>query len=764
LLRLSGFARIERHGDCYPHLGAWVHSRLGPNAGSQQSMRTNGIFIGQIVVFVVFNSFLALASLIIVHRFGKRQLSWSELVVGALLFFASLIAGCAISLGALGRLTYESLIVSTTLVVICLLILFRRTGPLALPAGNPAHWFLKLRAQAGIFPLALLFVVGIALIAELYVGLAQPPLNGDDLGYHLPFAVTWLQTGNLSATRAPFWFYPGTSELFVFWLLAPFRNDLFIGLQNWPFLMLALVSIYALARRAGLTTAWGIYAALFFLGIRALHFQLTSQNNDVVLAALFLGGTSMLMVYDRTRAVGSLVLTGLAMGLIIGVKYNGFSYAALLMLAYVLLVARRQRLRLTLRHLLLMAVIAGLLGGFWYVRNWSIAGNPFAPLRIQFAGTILFPGQELFMGNRVQDTTLLGHIRDGEALQLFWAALERNGLLTSLALTGIALAGLLWGAGFLSPRWPAPRHETGLCIFLSLGSIVLLAVTPLLVENVPHTLNQLRDAYSPIRYGFVTWGLASVLLAWLLACVDRMPVTLAMKALVALIVLTPFVAALTRMVDLLGSFATLDGASTIRFGLLLCLTLFAVSVVEVRWRRSAANEPRDVEAVTMASTVPTGDFARRMPLRNLIAWGCAALMVLLTIIGVSVFVKNNRMVRRDRVYAGFFDAQYPAAFQQIAARGSQTLAVIGWQVPYFWYGPDFRNPVFLCPQNSSAALVNCMAHNHVDTLVTVRNPFGGAPVPTDDPRLTLMQGRLNQVYRDPSIGIYEVAGPITPTP
>ena len=72
----------------------------------------------------------------------------------------------------------------------------------------------------------------------------------------------------------------------------------------------------------------------------------------VVLAALFLGAAGALLVYDRTQAVGSLVLTGLAMGLIIGVKYNGFYYAALLMVAYVLLVARRQRLDRTLGHLL----------------------------------------------------------------------------------------------------------------------------------------------------------------------------------------------------------------------------------------------------------------------------------------------------------------------------------------------------------------------------------------------------------------------------
>ena len=58
-------------------------------------MSTHGIFIGQLVVFVTLNGFLALASLIIVHRFGKRRSSRLELVVGALLFFVSLIAGCA---------------------------------------------------------------------------------------------------------------------------------------------------------------------------------------------------------------------------------------------------------------------------------------------------------------------------------------------------------------------------------------------------------------------------------------------------------------------------------------------------------------------------------------------------------------------------------------------------------------------------------------------------------------------------------------------
>ena len=57
-----------------------------------------------------------------------------------------------------------------------------------------------------------------------------------------------------------------------------------------------------------------------------------------------------------------------------------------------------------------------------------------------------------------------------------------------------------------------------------------------------------------------------------------------------------------------------------------------------------------------------------------------------------------------------------------------------------------------------------MARNHVDTLVTVRNPFGGTAVPPDDPQLALMRSWLNQVYRDPSISIYEVIAPIAPTP
>ena len=721
------------------------------------------IFIGQLVIFGVFNGFLVLTLLLTAHRLGKCKLSWSELIISALLLFSGLITGCAILLGALERLSYGNLFLMTGSIAVCLLILLRRTGPLSLPGGHPARWFASLRVQAGVFPLALLGAVCIALIAELYAGLASPPLNGDDLGYHLPLAVTWLQTGNLFATRAPFWFYPGMSELFVFWLLAPFHNDLFISFQNWPFLTLALVSIYALARRAGLSVAWGIYSALFFLGIRALHFQMNSQNNDLILAALFLAAVSMLLVYARAQVVGSLVLVGLAMGLMIGVKYNGSYYAALLLVAYVLLAGRRQRLGQTVRHLLLMVVIAGLLGGLWYVRNWIIAGNPLTPLRIQFAGMVLFPGPELFMGNRVQDTTLLGHIRDAEALQLFWAALGRNGLLTSLVLPIIALAGLVWAARFLSPRWPAPRREIDVYVFLSLGTLALLSVTPLLVENVPHTLNQLRDAYSPIRYGFATWALAGLLLAWLLAFVDRVPIALAMKTFVALIVLIPFVAALTRMVDFLRPIAAVDVPLPARYILPLSLALVVISAVEVRWRRRTDLTLQHTEGA-VPSTEPAGDIDQQVRYPGRLTWGFVALVVFVIAIGVSLSAKDARQASQERIYAGFFDPQYPAALRRVADRGDRTLAVIGWQVPYFWYGPEFRNPVFLCPQNSSAALANCMARNHVDTLVIVRNPFGGAPVPADDPHLTLIQSWLNLVYRDPSISIYEVAGPIAPNP
>lgn len=726
-------------------------------------MKIDSIFIGQLVVFAVANGFLGLASLFATYRLGEYQLSWSELVSGTLLLFVTLLVGCALLLGMLGQLSYQSLLIAVALAAVCLLILLRRSAPFRLPVCDPVHWFTTWRMRAGLFPLGLLCITGAALLAELYIGLTQPPLNGDDLGYHLPFAVTWLQTGDLFTTRAPFWFYPGTSELFVFWLLAPFRNDLFISLQNWLFLMLALASIYAISRRVGLSVAWGIYAALFFLGIRALHFQINTQNNDLVLAAFFLGGVSMLLAYARAQAVGSLVLVSLAMGLIIGVKYNGFYYAALLIVAYVL-VAQRQRFGRTLRHLLFMSASASLLGGFWYVRNWRITGNPLAPLRVQFAGVTLFPGQELFMGNHIQDTMLLGRIRDLEALQLFWVALEKNGFLTSLGLLALALAGVVWVAKWLLPRWSEPRREVGLCVFLGLASVALLAATPLLVENVPHSLNQLRDAYSPIRYGFVTWALASVLLAWLLAYVDPRPGLLAMKTLIALIVLAPFVAALTRMIDVLQPFAALDAALSARFGLMLCLTLIAISAAEMRWHRGMSNPLRDAITITIPAAVPTGDSAKSMRLRNQVVWGGLAFLTLCAIIGVSLSVKDTRLVRRDRAYVGFFGPQYPAALQHIAEDNRRTLAVIDWQVPYFWYGPDFRNTVFLCSQNSSAALARCMAHNHVDMLVKVRNPFGDTPIPPDDPQLTGMQSWLNQVYSDPTISLYEVAGPIPALP
>jgi len=713
------------------------------------------VFTGQLVVFVLLNGLLATVAIALARRLGGDRLSQAELAAGALILFAGQIVVYQLILGAVGQLTYMNvLVLGGTLASIILIVLWRRghwphranPGPEVRPV---------VLAEVGTFPLVILVLSGVALMAYLIWGLGRPPLNGDDLGYHLPFTVNWLQSSWLTNTNPPFWFYPGMSELFVLWLVAPFRSDIFVSLQNWPFLALALVSLYALARREGLSIQWSACGALFFTGILALYYQLNSENNDVVWAALLLGALVFMLAYHASPQRGHLVLVGVAMGLAMGTKYNAALFVALFCLTYAWLGAGHESWRRISMNLAIILSITLVVGGYWYIRNWVIAGNPLTPIQLRVGQWVLFPGSPTYMGNNVTDTTLLGRMGEANIRALFWAALSKNGWLTTLAIPVWICALLRYLYGLLDKRRRALSGvELVLNLFLPACLFVLLAITPLLVENNPGTLNLLKDGYTPARFGLLSWALAGLTIAWLLSLRDPQLALPSSRLLVLVIMLpgllTPF--AFARSKGLPGAIDwQVNGGELVAMGL-----IFGVFMILEKLQVPGFRQQRDTALSAVAGLWHRYQSHGSSKRRRVLVW-CLVVGVLLVAVAVAGdILRTARAATRDRMFAGFFSPTYPAAQQQVMDQGHRRLALIGWTVPYFWYGSDFRNQVFICPSSSKQVLRACAESYTVDSLVVARTSMTKESLSTIDSLLQSCKDWLRPVYRDETVEIYRV--------
>ncbi|MBD3347767.1 MAG: phospholipid carrier-dependent glycosyltransferase [Candidatus Eisenbacteria bacterium] len=231
------------------------------------------------------------------------------------------------------------------------------------------------------------------------LGLSAPPRGWDVLSYHMPKALAWLQHGNLGNYGTIATFYPGNGELAV--LLSMFTGtDRLAPLVQLPFGLLGAIGVYGIARELGGRRLSSAAATLVFLGAPMVLFQSALAKDDLMVAGLVLAGVLLLMRSTRARggrrfSLLELCVSGIAFGLAVGVKY---SVLPLIVLAVPAVYVTRFRAVRSWRDLetsratrsaavrtglfVLLALVPSL---FWFVQNWIVAGNPFAPLSL---GTI----------------------------------------------------------------------------------------------------------------------------------------------------------------------------------------------------------------------------------------------------------------------------------------------------------------------------------------------------------------------------------------
>jgi len=430
---------------------------------------------------------LAVAELVLVvgslgfgaHRLRGRLLpSWR----GAPARLVEAIVGVALAiwigelLGTFG-LFYPALLTLAALLVAAGLALWVRPAP-ADAAPPPAPPREESRWQLLVMVAVIAIVVGHWAITTKHA-LDRGIFNFDSLWYHMPFAVEMVQGHSVTGmhhvdTVFTNWFYPQNSELLHgVGILLTGRDTLSLFL-NFGWLAVALLSAWCIGRPYG-RGALAVLAAAILLDCHTLVVRDPgAAKNDLAAAALILAALAILVeAWAQARVAEregrglppgwALAAAGLATGLAAGTRVTVLAMAAAMSLAVIVLAPRGRR-RAAAGWWFVPALLGG---GFWYLRNLVVAGNPLP--EIAHLGPISLPHPDQLQQGR-PDHSIAHYATDTGVWRHYFAPglHEAFGVLWPLLLAAAAVAALLalvWGRDRIL-RWVGGVALFGLLAYL----------------------------------------------------------------------------------------------------------------------------------------------------------------------------------------------------------------------------------------------------------------------------------------------------------
>lgn len=363
---------------------------------------------------------------------------------------------------------------------------------------------------------------GAMFVAHVIIdGLLRIPTDFDCLMYHLPLMDEWLQARSLYNPESSYSWTPGNSELIGLWMVSPFSGDFLQALNNVPIVVLWGVATWELGRQLGLSRTWAHLATLAVFAVYTTLHETDDASNDLAVVAFTTAAMWYALNALRNDRLFEITGCGLQLGLLVGVKYFGLGYAGLIGGMLVGLTACRHGLRRGVIVAGWLLATSSLTGGYWYIRNTWVTGSPIAPLGLggQMSG-VGYPEstwRTTFLGNGSDQLWELGFSALWATTgPCHFAALALAPLVavwlfvSSVCLRNIALA----RGQHVRLSFSRLRRRVLAGWLIGFGPVFL--ATPFCVEDQPGTLNHLRMAYTPARYGLSFLSIALIALVLLI--------------------------------------------------------------------------------------------------------------------------------------------------------------------------------------------------------------------------------------------------------
>lgn len=273
----------------------------------------------------------------------------------------------------------------------------------------------------------LFFIASICSI--VFSGYLFPSYTWDALWYHLPIVGNIMQSGAIQEVAVNSFIdqfiniFPKNIELFFLWNIIFLQDSVITDLSQLPFAMAGVVAIYSIAVKMNIGKKNAAYSSLLFFFTPVIILQSATNYVDVAITGLFLTALNFLLDSEESQHAGNktgegesrqknlpLIIAGLTAGILLGSKGSGPLFIITLSLFFVIKELRRHCMRqgylfseipsllkrTSKLYLLYFLIPVFLLGGYWYIKNWVIYGNPVYPMEISIFNMTIFKG--LFKG------------------------------------------------------------------------------------------------------------------------------------------------------------------------------------------------------------------------------------------------------------------------------------------------------------------------------------------------------------------------------
>lgn len=345
------------------------------------------------VIFIILNLFVIFSARIIIKRFFNNFHILDKILIGFSIALAQIVLSEQI-LGVFSILTLLNLII-TNFLIFLLLIIFCRRGISQAPVGDRMEInFSFSEDKVVLFGFSILagFVV-----VKVFLNLINPPFGWDSLNYHLTFPVEWLKHKNfytpitINDDPTPS-YYPINGGLFYLWLILPFKNVYLADIGQLPFYIISLIAVFAIARRIGLDKKISYLATIIFGIIPNFMKELEIAYSDIMMACIFLLAVYSLLVLRKKFRWSIFSLSVVNLGLLLGTKTAGLPYVGILVMYLLYLLIKNKGIKKSCYGFILLLVGLIIFGGYGYIRNYILTGNPFYPLDVIYFGKRIFKG------------------------------------------------------------------------------------------------------------------------------------------------------------------------------------------------------------------------------------------------------------------------------------------------------------------------------------------------------------------------------------
>src|SRR5262245_21469937 len=335
-------------------------------------------------LFVLTQTLATIAAVCVGCAFGNRA-AWRAALVG-MAAYGVLAQLVTLLLGITGFLTATAAaIVTAGIAIVALAHAWRfpqdplrtRSEDFQTPQGEDGH----------LWPAAFMLLCGMLGLQLVKSAFAATVLQWVDLSYHAAVVGQWMRDKEFSIIPSTYQaYYPFGAELLAMWFMLPFQSDSFASLAGFYWLLLGAVSIFGIVLGSeGSHTTATLITVVFLSSPRVLGLAQTFSANDIAGAVLIAAAVAVSLAPDaitpRERRF-NVILSGLLVGLAVGCKVTYMIPSAAILVWWLVRGSLSRAEGNTASTIMLFAAMVFISGGFWYIRNWVSAGNPFFPAAI----------------------------------------------------------------------------------------------------------------------------------------------------------------------------------------------------------------------------------------------------------------------------------------------------------------------------------------------------------------------------------------------